>query len=191
MIVSAQPFKVYLKSLELDDAESIARHANDYELFSNISPDKTFPYPFQLSDAMELVEQSSNAFLDGVMFNFGVVIAGTTDLIGVCGIKNIDHSKRRCEIGYWIGREHWGKGYGKDAVRLLTHMAFEDLDINEVNATVMAFNLRSIKLLESLGFKKHSTGKGVMSKGKRVDTVVYVLNKSVHRKINAQIKNWD
>ena len=55
--------------------------------------------------------------------------------------------------GLGIGREHWGKGYAKEAIRILLRYYFEELRYQKVTVNIYAFNERSIKLHESLGFQ--------------------------------------
>ena len=45
-----------------------------------------------------------------------------------------DIARRSAEVGYWIGREYWGRGIMVDAVRATTKYAFEVLDLVRVFA---------------------------------------------------------
>lgn len=55
--------------------------------------------------------------------------------------------------GIGVGREYWGKGYAKEAIRVLLRYFFEELRYQKVTVNIYAFNERSIKLHESLGFQ--------------------------------------
>src|SRR2546423_13942032 len=37
------------------------------------------------------------------------------ELIGGCGLHEIQASARSATLGVWIGQAHWGRGYGSDA----------------------------------------------------------------------------
>jgi RimJ/RimL family protein N-acetyltransferase len=51
-------------------------------------------------------------------------------------------------VGYWIGRDHWGKGVATAALR-----AFLDLEpVRPLFAHVVAHNIGSIRVLEKCGF---------------------------------------
>lgn len=52
------------------------------------------------------------------------------------------------DVGYWIGREHWGKGV---ATAALTAFLVE-LDTRPLHAHVAAHNIGSIRVLEKCGF---------------------------------------
>jgi RimJ/RimL family protein N-acetyltransferase len=52
------------------------------------------------------------------------------------------------DVGYWIGREHWGKGYATAALR-----AFLDVDRHRpLRAHVVDHNVGSRRVLEKCGF---------------------------------------
>ena len=52
------------------------------------------------------------------------------------------------ELGYWIGREFWGRGLGRAAVRA----ALREMTIRPLYAHVAAHNIASVRVLESCGF---------------------------------------
>lgn len=53
------------------------------------------------------------------------------------------------QIGYWIAREHWGKGIATQALRLL----LAEVSIRPLHATAARSNAGSIRILESCGFR--------------------------------------
>lgn len=52
------------------------------------------------------------------------------------------------EVGYWIGREHWGRGYATAALRLL----LEEVTERPVFAHVALDNIGSRRVVEHCGF---------------------------------------
>jgi len=52
------------------------------------------------------------------------------------------------EVGYWIGREHWGRGYARAALRLL----LEEVTERPVFAHVALDNIGSRRVVEHCGF---------------------------------------
>jgi RimJ/RimL family protein N-acetyltransferase len=53
------------------------------------------------------------------------------------------------QVGYWIAREHWGKGIASNALRLL----LGEVPIRPLHATAARSNAASIRILESCGFR--------------------------------------
>lgn len=73
--------------------------------------------------------------------------------IGVISTHACNKRMGTFRYGIGIGREHWGKGYAKEAIRILLRYYFEELRYQKVTVNIYAFNERSIKLHESLGFQ--------------------------------------
>ena len=55
-------------------------------------------------------------------------------------------------ISYFLGRQFWGHGYGSQIVGLLGQLGFGRLNRNSLRAQVFAGNLRSVRVLERMGF---------------------------------------
>ena len=70
----------------------------------------------------------------------------------------LDRRRGRAELGYWIGRPHWGKGLGQEAAGRLARWALDELGVEAVRASALRDNARSIALLRRLGFR--DTGEG-------------------------------
>lgn len=96
---------------------------------------------------------------------YAVVVKGADEPIGCAGIMSVDsmHGSMlgadSAEIGYWIGREHWGNGYATEAVRRLLSRCFMDLGISKVWCVYYEGNVRSRRVMEKCGFKFHHTEK--------------------------------
>lgn len=69
--------------------------------------------------------------------------------IGVLNIGQLDHWSP--EIGYAIHPDYWGKGYGKEAVKISLDK-LKELGKDHCHTTVLKDNERSLRLLKSLGF---------------------------------------
>lgn len=62
-----------------------------------------------------------------------------------------------CELGYWLGRPFWGKGYMPEAARALLRHGFEDLGMRAIWCGYYDGNLKSKRVQEKLGFLYHHT----------------------------------
>ena len=72
--------------------------------------------------------------------------------LGVCGLTNIDLLNQRAEFSLYIGREHQGAGYGRDALKLLLYHAFMSYPFNIIWGESFDGS-PAIELFKSLGFK--------------------------------------
>ena len=76
----------------------------------------------------------------------------------------LDEGRR--QVGYWIAREHWGRGYATDALRLL----LAEIPDRPIFAHVALDNIGSRRVLEHCGFVR--VGEAVAEDG---------IGESIHR----------
>ena len=76
-------------------------------------------------------------------------------IIGTICFRDIKKSiYDSCELGYKFDTRYWHKGYATEALMEGIHIMFDDLNLHRIEAYVMPKNTASIRLLESLYFKK-------------------------------------
>jgi len=108
---------------------------------------------------------------------FAIVENSSQEAIGVIGLHKIDWRNGTAEVGYWLWKEYWGRGYGSEAVKLLVKYAFEVMNLRKLYARVLEPNEASKRILEKNGFKlagrlrKHHRVPG----GDYVDMLIYEL----------------
>ncbi|KOS66922.1 GNAT family acetyltransferase [Lysinibacillus contaminans] len=81
-----------------------------------------------------------------------VVLDEEGQVIGVTTLMFIDHQKKSCHIGSWLGYEFWGKGYNLEAKIAILEIAFFELGLERVFAGAREVNIRSKKAQEKLPF---------------------------------------
>ncbi|MBF0499448.1 MAG: GNAT family N-acetyltransferase [Candidatus Riflebacteria bacterium] len=97
----------------------------------------------------EHVEARSASRLD-----LGVFSEKESSLIGRASLLQVRLGVQlSAGIGYWIDEAMAGQGLGKEAVATLVSFAFEEAGLHRIWASVCLDNSRSMKLLETLGFK--------------------------------------
>ncbi len=74
------------------------------------------------------------------------------ELIGICGLHEIDHYQQLAEVGIRIGKDHWGKGLGQDAVRTLVEYGFRHLNLAKISLRVLADDERAVGAYRKVGF---------------------------------------
>jgi [ribosomal protein S5]-alanine N-acetyltransferase len=83
-------------------------------------------------------------------FSFWVVSERRSgELLGDAGLIERNGA---IELGYTLGYDHWGKGYGGEAAALCVRAAFTALGAPEVVALVQPANERSVAVVAKLGF---------------------------------------
>ncbi len=86
-------------------------------------------------------------------FPFAILVSGSVEVIGQIRLINWSKDERVAEVGYWIRRSRWGKGYGTEALRLICSFGFEKIRLHRIVANVVEDNQRSVNLLENVGFR--------------------------------------
>ena len=127
-----------------EDAPALARAIADETVVRNLA---TAPWPFALEDA----EAFLAAPRDPAMPSF--LITERTDseprIVGACGLGR--RPSGAVEMGYWIARPHWGKGFATEAGWALIDIA-RALNLPRLEASHFLDNPASGRVLEKLGF---------------------------------------
>ncbi|MFX9224415.1 GNAT family N-acetyltransferase, partial [Acinetobacter baumannii] len=69
--------------------------------------------------------------------------------IGMVGINMIEPDAP--ELGYWLGVEHWGQGFGTEAARAAIDYYFEEFHAEQLFAGARVTNPASRNILEKCG----------------------------------------
>jgi RimJ/RimL family protein N-acetyltransferase len=137
--------KCYLSPIDINDADKYTAWLNDMEITQYLTL-----FHINVSEVSER-EILSSISKD---HNYGIIDIESNKLIGNCGLMNIDHINRTCEIGIFIGDKMFlNKGYGKESMTLLINYAFIALNINNILLRVYSFNERAISCYTNVGFK--------------------------------------
>jgi RimJ/RimL family protein N-acetyltransferase len=136
-----------LRRLRLEDAPSLARHANDAGIAFRLRGG--FPHPYTEEDARKFIAFAQSARNETV---FAIALdgqaAGCISLMFREGLNS-----PAAEVGYWLGREYWGRGISSAAVQIIVRHGFRDLGLLRIFAGVYANNPASRRVLEKNGFE--------------------------------------
>lgn len=89
------------------------------------------------------------------MVHLAIHFAETGEPIGFAQIAFVDRRHRRCKLSIVIGeRAFWGRGLGTEAIRRLCAYCFDELDMNRIAAETFAYNERSNRAFEAVGFRR-------------------------------------
>ena len=95
--------------------------------------------------------------------------------IGSVGLHRINWIHRSAVLGIVIGeKESWGKGFGKQAWRLITQYGIETLNMNKITATTLAGNDRSLACALASGYEIEGTQKEQMYRHGRYHDLIHV-----------------
>lgn len=99
------------------------------------------------------IEGASEASSADRGYSFGVFDSGEK-LIGKVSLSNVARGAwQNATLGYFIDKDHNGRGHGTEAVALACVFAFTAADLHRVQAAVMPHNGASARLLVKNGFR--------------------------------------
>ena len=90
----------------------------------------------------------------GEWVQYAIADRSSDQLLGDCAIKLQEMDSRISEVGITISPGRQNKGYAKEALIGIMSFLFEKQGIHRVQEIVDEDNLESIRLLESIGFRK-------------------------------------
>ena len=160
-----------IRSWRPEDAAALARAINDEAVQANLRDG--LPFPYTVSDAEAFIGFALSAG-DG-MYSFAVTENDVC--IGSVSVTRGENIHRLTgELGYYIARERWGRGYATRAVREICRYVFENTDIVRIYAEPFADNAASCRVLEKAGFTLEGTLRANAIKSGRIrDIRIYSL----------------
>ncbi|MGE5548811.1 MAG: bifunctional GNAT family N-acetyltransferase/(deoxy)nucleoside triphosphate pyrophosphohydrolase [Solirubrobacterales bacterium] len=154
------------------DVPGLARLLDDWEV---VRLTANIPHPYREEDARSFLETMAAK----CAARTGVVLAMERTLdrqvIGAVGFGT-EHDGTP-EIGYWVGREHWGEGYATEAVRRLLRHLFADLGYPRAWASAHPDNAASRRVLEKAGLARAGHEMvGMPARGQSVIAPIYAVS---------------
>lgn len=178
--------KITLRAIEESDLPSLHKWANDpqtQDLIGNIY----FP------SSMEF-HKNWFAKLQGDTLNQRFAI-DTQDqgIIGISSIMHIDWRNNHAWHGIVLGdRDIRGKGYGIDAVMATMRYAFDEMHLERLDGSMIAYNDISISFYcDKLGWKKEGVRRNYyFRKGRYWDQIVVGITKADYEELLSKSNYW-
>ena len=148
-----------------EDAPAVFEAINDHTIVRNLG---SVPWPYQREDADAFLALP-RPILHPCFLIFRRTFA-SPQLVGSIGFG--DMGDGQLEIGYWITRDHWGRGYATEAGRAVLDIA-KTVGHREMLAEHFVDNPASGKVLRKLGFRPtgQTTQRYSKGRGEKVDAV--------------------
>jgi ribosomal-protein-alanine N-acetyltransferase len=130
-----------------DDASALFRLASDPEVTRFLS---WGPYRHE-RDAAAWLATLPGRRESGSALEFAIV-SRDDEPIGITLVSEFSRRDRRCVVGTWLGRHHWGTSANRQSKGLIARLAFGTLGIERLGAYADLENTRSQVALERIGF---------------------------------------
>ncbi len=164
--------RIYLRPLEPgQDNHAYSTWLNDEEVRRYFSV-----YPTSDARGKERIENLYKTFGHII---FGVCLNSDNTLIGLAGLKDINHLNQSAEFYNIIDRAAWGKGYGTECTKLMIRYGFLELNLNRIQTQDMEDNIGGRRADEKAGFQYEGTLRQmIMRNGKHQNVCVYSMLRS-------------
>jgi len=131
------------------------------------------PYPYDEEKARSWLASQQQERDAGTGYTFAIVRKKDAQVMGAIDIRPLARHKK-AEIGYWIGKPHWGQSYATEAARAIIRYGFETLGLNRIYATHFIENPASGRVMQKAGMTYEGTLRQDVLKGEHFrDHVVY------------------
>jgi ribosomal-protein-alanine N-acetyltransferase len=135
-----------VRSWRTSDADALARHANNRNIWINLRD--AFPHPYSKHDAREFLKSLSQRQPETLF-----AIAVNDEAVGGIGfVLHPDVERVSAEIGYWLAEPFWGRGIATEALAALTAHAIRTHGLTRIYAVPFAWNAASCRVLEKAGY---------------------------------------
>jgi RimJ/RimL family protein N-acetyltransferase len=132
-----------------------------------------------MADAQAWLQRMNGIQATGLARQFVVVLKSTGIAIGTCLLFRFEEGSARSELGYVLGRAHWGQGLMHEALEALIGCAFGTMGLRRLEAEVDTRNLTSARLLQRIGFTREGLlRQRWVAKGETKDVEMYGLLRS-------------
>ncbi len=127
------------------------------------------------SNFLRIVRKRDLLMKDRRSFYLYVFEKKSNNLIGSISIMDIIYGVTASGyIGYSIHNQYWNKGYASESIVALIDIAFKDLELHRLEAGIERYNIRSIRLIKKLNFRKEGLKKEmVYLRGQWRDLLIY------------------
>jgi [ribosomal protein S5]-alanine N-acetyltransferase len=139
--------RLLLRPFTLADAKDVQRLAGDRDIASTTA---FIPHPYDDGVAEQWIAMHQQRFEEGTWLNLAITCDPEGALVGALGLR-FEPEHDRAELGYWIGKPYWGRGYATEAARALVHYGFDTLGLHRIYARHLTRNPASGKVLQKIG----------------------------------------
>lgn len=145
--------RLLLRNWDEADAEVLYQLAKDPE----VGPSAGWPIHKNEEDSrniIRLVLSAENCF--------AIILKETMKPIGAIELMNSERSnlhttEKEGEVGYWLGKDFWGKGFMKEALGEVLRFGFVEKKLTDIWAGYFEGNQKSKRVLEKGGFEYQYT----------------------------------
>lgn len=166
--------RLTLRPFTLDDVVEVRPLVSEREIAATTL---NIPHPYPAGEAENWISKHKPFYDEGKAVTFAIILSETGKLLGAIGL-GIKRKHSHAEMGYWIGKPYWNKGYCTEAAREILNYGFKMLDLNRIHSHYMTKNPQSGRVMQKMGMSYEGTlRQHVMKDGEYQDLAIYAITK--------------
>jgi RimJ/RimL family protein N-acetyltransferase len=142
--------RLHLRVPSMADLDALAAMWTDPETMRYIGKG----VPWTRDEVSARIERGARAHAERGFCFWTVVRNDDGEVLGQAGVTAIDFNGPEIELGYRLGRQHWGHGYATEAAALAAAQAFGPLGLERLVAVAYPENVASRRVLTKVGFRE-------------------------------------
>ncbi|HYF04493.1 MAG TPA: GNAT family N-acetyltransferase [Patescibacteria group bacterium] len=159
--------RLILRPMTLDDAPRIKELAGAREIAETTA---NIPHPYEDGMAEEFIRPHAENYAAGTQAVFAITLRETGELIGAVGLM-IKPQDENAEMGYWLGKEYWNRGYVTEAAREVIKFGFKELNLHRIHAHYFSRNIASGKIMQKIGMKHEGHSRDALKKWGKFESI--------------------
>ena len=143
--------RLIIRTWTLDDLPYGMALWGNKEIIKHIGLEK----PMTREEVLESIKKGIDHQIKNGYQHWAVILKSSNDIIGACGFNTFHQVKEKehsIELVFHFMPDAWGNGYATEAAEACLNYAHEHIKTDRIIAGVEGGNIRSIKILDKLGF---------------------------------------
>jgi ribosomal-protein-alanine N-acetyltransferase len=161
--------RLTLRPFRLEDAGEVRSLAGSRAIADTTA---RVPHPYEEGMAEEWIRTHGRLFRAKKAVIYAITRTDTGRLVGAIGLE-LHMANERAEIGYWIGRRYWNRGYATESAEAMLMYGFTELGLNRIYAHHFRRNPSSGKVMQKIGMKREGLLRKHFKKGERFEDLVF------------------
>ena len=165
--------RLVLRKLQLGDVyEYYERLFGD----ADVSRYMLFEPHQSIMESLESVQEALKRYEEENFYCWGVELKEEAGLMGLVQLVRFDEQANTCSFVCMLGCNYWNQGYGTEMLKAVFRFAFEDLEVERIQADCMTKNAASARAMKKAGMKLIGTEEAKYEKlGISYDAEVYEI----------------
>jgi RimJ/RimL family protein N-acetyltransferase len=142
--------RLLLRGFTFSDVPRVQELAGQFEIADTTL---RIPHPYEEGLAVKWIAEHGKLYREMRALNFAIILKPEKLLIGAISLMDIKNTHLTAEMGYWIGKEYWNRGFASEAAKAIIEYGFRTLGMNRIHAHHFSRNEASGRILLKIGMK--------------------------------------